>query len=232
MSLELVIFDCDGVLVDSEPVASRVASAALCEIGWEISPAECLRLFTGMTLRDALPLVEAKVGAVPEGWLDQLAERFMRAMTDEAEPVPGAREILLATGERGLAWCVASNSSRREMAAKFAVTGLAELIGGRIHAAADVGRGKPAPDLFLAAAKANQVAPARCLVVEDSVLGVRAAAAAGMACVGLARHDDGAALAELGACIIHDLAELGGLLDAAVRFGPAGIGAGQVRRHG
>ncbi len=220
MSLELVIFDCDGVLVDSEPVASRVASAALGELGWAISPAECFRLFTGMTLRDALPLVQARVGTVPDGWLDQLAERFMLAMSTEAEPVPGARETLLATDRRGLAWCVASNSSRREMAAKFAVTGLAGLVGARIHAAADVGRGKPAPDLFLAAAAANAVPPERCLVVEDSVPGVSAAAAAGMVCVGLARHDDGAALAGLGARVIHDLGELAGLLDVAMRHGP------------
>ncbi len=212
MSLSLVIFDCDGVLVDSEPVASRVASAELTALGWPLTPADCLKLFTGMTLRDALPIVEQHVGTVPDGWIDRLAARFLHAMTEEAEPVPGARDALLATNALGLPWRVASNSSRREMAAKFHVTGLTDLVGDRIHSAADVGRGKPAPDLFLAAAAAGAADPERCIVVEDSALGVRGAVAAGMAVIGLARHDDGAELADHGATIIHQLADLAPLL--------------------
>jgi beta-phosphoglucomutase-like phosphatase (HAD superfamily) len=115
----------------------------------------------------------------------------------------------------GLPWRIASNSSHTEMEAKFGRAGWTGLVAGRVHSAVDViergGAGKPAPDVFLAAARAEGVAPANCLVIEDSVHGVTAARAAGMDCLGLARHDDGAALRGAGAVpfrSMHDIPDL------------------------
>ena len=229
MTLRLVIFDCDGVLVDSETVAGRVASAALAELGWEIDPRACQALFTGMTLRDCVPIVEGRVGPVPEDWLASVAARMLQAMQEEAAAMPGAIEMLRATDALGLPWRIASNSSRREMAAKLRVTGLAPLVGDRYHSASDVARGKPAPDLFLAAAAAHGVAPEACLVVEDSRTGVIAAQAAGMACVGYAPHGPGEALAADGAAlVVRDHADLPALFLRARSMGPARLVEGTL----
>jgi HAD superfamily hydrolase (TIGR01509 family) len=208
MTLRLVIFDCDGVLVDSETVAGRVASTALTELGWEISPEECQARFTGMSLRDVLPIVEARVGRVPPLFLAGLAARLLRAMQRDVEAMPGALDMLRATDALGLPWRVASNSSRIEMAAKFSVTGLASLVGNRYHSVSDVPRGKPAPDLFLDASSAAHVPPEHCLVVEDSRPGALAAKAAGMACIGFAPRGDGEILTQAGAVIVRALSDL------------------------
>jgi len=122
--------------------------------------------------------------------------------------IPGAREAVEDVVAAGLPYRVASNSSHDEMTVKFARTGLTALMAGRMHSARDVGVGKPAPDVFLAAALAEGVDPADCLVIEDSVLGVRAAVAAGMPVLGLDLHGDGAALAAAGATPIRSLAAL------------------------
>ena len=133
--------------------------------GWDLSPAECHRLFLGLTFADIQHAAEAHLGR-PLGpdWVDAIVHRVTEVMAAEAEPIPGAREALEATTALGLPFRIASNSSRPEMAAKFARTGLADLVEGRIHSAYDLiargKRGKPDPDLFLEAAAAENVAPA------------------------------------------------------------------------
>jgi HAD superfamily hydrolase (TIGR01509 family) len=213
--LRLVIFDCDGVLVDSEPVSSRIIAADLSARGWPMSAAEANRRFLGMTLGDMHPLVEARVGTLAPTWKAGLQARIVTALAQEAVAVEGAVEAVQAVAAMGLAWRIASNSSRVEMAVKFDRLGIGGLVAGRIHSKDDVARGKPAPDLFLAAAAAEGVAPAACLVVEDSVPGVRAAAAAGMDCLGYAPRDDGAALLAAGAAPFPAMRLLSGLLAAA-----------------
>ncbi len=197
----LVIFDCDGVLVDSEPVASRVTASLLTALGWPMTAEEANARFLGMSLPDMRPVVEACVGPLPD-FEARLSAALIAALSREAMPIPGAADVLRATAALGLPYRVASNSSRAEMAAKFAATGLAALVAGRLHSFEDVlaagGHGKPAPDLYLAAAAAEAVAPASCLVVEDSVPGVQAAVAAGMTCLGFAPHGDAAALLAAG----------------------------------
>jgi HAD superfamily hydrolase (TIGR01509 family) len=183
VTLKLALFDCDGVLVDSEPVAGEIASAALSELRWHLTPQDCVDRFTGMSLSDILPMVRAEVGHVPESWLKDLAARLLVALRDDLAPMDGAIEMLHATNALPLPWRVASNSNRREMEAKFAVTGLAPLIGDRFHSADEVPRAKPAPDLFLAAAAAGATDPRHCMVIEDSLPGIQAALAAGMMCV-------------------------------------------------
>jgi HAD superfamily hydrolase (TIGR01509 family) len=202
--LALVIFDCDGVLIDSEALCDRVVSADLVQQGWSLSPADCHRLFLGLTFPDIQLAAEAHLHR-PLGadWTDRIVRQVTEVMAAEAEPIQGAREALEATTALGLPYRIASNSSRPEMAAKFTRAGLSTLVEGRIHSAYDLiargKRGKPDPDLFLEAAEAEGVSPDSCVVIEDSLAGVRAAVAAGMACLGFSPDGDGAHLRAAGA---------------------------------
>jgi len=202
--LRLVIFDCDGVLIDSEALCDRVVSRALQEAGWPLSPAECHHRFLGLTFADVQAAAGAHLGRdLGSDWIDLLVARVTAVMATEAEPMPGALQALEATTALGLPWRVASNSSRPEMDAKFVRAGMASLVAGRVHSAYDLIpeglRGKPEPHLFLRAASAAGVPPDACLVIEDSVAGVRAAVAAGMRCLGLSPTGDGAHLRRAGA---------------------------------
>ena len=220
--LELVIFDCDGVLIDSEALCDRVVAAELTALGWALSAEQCGRRFIGMSFHDMCPVIEEHLGRdLPGDWVGTVVAKVATVMANEVEMVPGARIVLESMDDLGLAWRVASNSSHLEMQAKFSRTGLLPLVSGRLHSADDViargGRGKPAPDLFLAAA--SGVSPDACLVIEDSLHGVCAAAAAGMQCLGFSRHDAGERLAAGGAVPFHDLAALPALFRAALGAG-------------
>jgi HAD superfamily hydrolase (TIGR01509 family) len=204
LPIGLVIFDCDGVLIDSEALCDRVVSAELIADGWRLSPADCHRLFLGLTFADTQRVAEAHLGrSLGSDWVERIVRRVTAVMADEAEPIAGARKALEGTIALGLPVRIASNSSRLEMAAKFGRSGLADLVEGRIHSAYDLmargKRGKPDPDLFLEAAAAEGVAPGRCVVVEDSLAGVRAAVAAGMICLGFSPDNDGTHLRAAGA---------------------------------
>lgn len=215
--LGLVIFDCDGVLVDSEGPSNRLVAEEITALGWPMSAAESQALFIGRRLSDIPAVIEAQTGRpVPAGWVAQLRSKLIELLAHEVKPMPGAAEALAATAALGLPFRIASNSSHEEMAVKFDRTGLAPLVNGLLHSARDVPRGKPAPDVFLAAAAAADVAPGACLVVEDSVPGALAARAAGMACVGLAPAGDDPALREAGAVLIRSLVELPAMLRAAL----------------
>jgi HAD superfamily hydrolase (TIGR01509 family) len=217
--LRLVIFDCDGVLVDSEALCDRIVSQALHEAGWPISPAECHRRFVGLTFADTQTAAELHLDR-PLGadWIARIAARVTAVMAAEVEPIPGARQALEATSALDLPWRIASNSSRPEMAAKFGRVGFADLVGGRIHSAYDLIPeglpGKPAPHLFLRAAAAEAVPPASCVVIEDSLAGVRAAISAGMACLALSPDGPGEALRQAGAHPFASMQELPNLLRA------------------
>jgi HAD superfamily hydrolase (TIGR01509 family) len=222
--LELLIFDCDGVLIDSEPLCDRVVAEELTALGWTMTPVESGRLFLGLSFHDMCPMIEARVGRpLPPDWVASLVQNLTAVLATEVQAMPDARAVLEATSALGLPWRIASNSSHQEMEAKFTRTGLKDLVAGRLHSSDDViavgGRGKPAPDLFLAAAACAGVPPASCLVVEDSTHGVRAALAAGMQCLGYAAHDDGARLRDAGAVPFHRLMLLPDLLRIALAGG-------------
>jgi HAD superfamily hydrolase (TIGR01509 family) len=221
MSLALVVFDCDGVLVDSETVAARVTAAALAEQGWPVTPEECLALFNGLSLPDCVPIIEARLGKLPPGWLAGFTARILHTMAREVQPMEGALAMLQATDALGLPWRVASNSGRPELAAKFAATGLASLVGDRFHSVSDGGRGKPAPDLYLAAAAAAEAPPAACLVIEDSRPGILAARAAGMACLAYAPRGLAPSLRALGVPAVDSHARLPALFARARLVGPS-----------
>jgi HAD superfamily hydrolase (TIGR01509 family) len=217
LNLGLVIFDCDGVLIDSEALCNREVAAELRRQGWDLSATECHRLFVGLTFADTQAAAETHLGrSLGSDWVNRIARRVTEVMGNEVELIPGAREALLATTALGLPFRIASNSSRPEMEAKFTRTGLAGLVEGRVHSAYDLTargkRGKPDPDLFLDAATAQNVPPERCLVIEDSVAGVRAAVSAGMKCLGLSPEDDGAHLRAAGAMPFASMFALPGLL--------------------
>jgi beta-phosphoglucomutase-like phosphatase (HAD superfamily) len=215
--LKLVIFDCDGVLVDSEGPSNRVIAQEITKLGWPLDEVESSLLFTGGTLADIPVIVERHLGrSLPDGWTDRLRSRLIDCFAS-IETMPGAHAVLRSVEALGIPFRVASNSSHVEMVAKFATTGLDTIIGHRRHSAEDVPLGKPAPDVFLAAAAAEGVSPAACIVIEDSVAGTTAARAAGMAVIGLVPHGDGAALRKLGAHVVRHLSDVPPLLAQALR---------------
>lgn len=217
MPLALVIFDCDGVLIDSEALCDRVVSADLIRQGWDLSPADCHRLFLGLTFPDIQTAAESHLRRpLGQDWVAGIVRAVTETMAAEAEPIPGAREAIEAVAAMGLPYRIASNSTRAEMDAKFARAGLLPLLQGRIHSAYDLiargKRGKPDPDLFLEAAAAENAAPETCVVVEDSLAGVTAAIAAGMTCLGFAPDSDGAHLSAAGALPFRSMFALPDLL--------------------
>jgi len=214
--LRLVIFDCDGVLVDSEPASRRVVALEAARLGWAITEADkdgCV----GLRWSDLQAAFETGSGTVlPADWPLYMQSRVIAAMAGHVLAIPGAASVLRATASLGLPYRIASNSSHEEMAEKFSATGLAELVAGRVHSARDVGVGKPAPDLFLVAAAAGGVRPENCVVVEDSRPGVTAALAAGMRCILYAPDGDPEEIAQLGARQVRSLAELPALFATAM----------------
>ncbi|MBL1068857.1 HAD family phosphatase [Streptomyces sp. 7-21] len=183
-SLDLVIFDCDGVLVDSEPLALRVCVELGAELGWPLTEKEIIDRFLGRSERAVRAQIEERLGPeAADRWETLYRERLNAAIDTELTEVDGISEALDALT---LPSCIASSGSHAKMRRTLTRTGLYERFAGRIFSASEVERGKPAPDLFLHAASRLGVAPERCAVVEDSQYGVRAARAAGMRCFGYA----------------------------------------------
>jgi len=208
----LVIFDCDGVLVDSEGISMRELARSIARVGGTLTLAEVTERFVGLSLADVIAHVEAHLGRpVPAGWLDTFVKERAEAFERVLLPVPGAAEAV--EGVRALGWetCVASGGRMEKMAQTLRVTGLWDLFPpDRIFSVTLVERGKPAPDLFLHAARVCGFDSTACVVVEDSVPGLAAARAAGMRA--LAYTNDDVALAAraapLGAEPLSDMREL------------------------
>jgi HAD superfamily hydrolase (TIGR01509 family) len=180
----LVIFDCDGVLVDSEPIAVRIDVEMLAEVGIEMSEAEVIERYVGRSPEVILADTEARLGRrVPEGWFERGEARIREAYKTALRPVDGIVEALDAID---VPVCVASSSGHDNLRYKLELTGLYERFAGHIFSATEVANGKPAPDLFLHAASRMGADPADCAVVEDSRYGVQAARAAGMDVFGYA----------------------------------------------
>jgi HAD superfamily hydrolase (TIGR01509 family) len=220
MRPDLIIFDCDGVLIDSESIASKLIAQNLTTLGWPMTTEDSMALFLGMSIVDMEPIIETRLGRrLPEGWRSEIAAEFLEAFGREVTLIPGARATLEQVNRLGIPWRVATNSSDEELAVKFAHTGLDDLTAGLTHTAGSViakgGRPKPAPDVYLQASDSANVAPSRCVVLEDSALGVTGAVAAGMVCYGFAPHGDGAHLSAAGAVkILHSLDEFLHLLES------------------
>ena len=210
-----VIFDCDGVLVDTELISNTVLAALLTDAGLATTLELCLRDYRGRSLTSVMEMAGRRHGAplpadIPERYYDEVEARF----ATELEPIAG---VVAALDAIDLPMCVASSGPHRKMAVTLRATGLWERFEGRIFSATEVARGKPAPDLFLHAARAMGFAVASTAVVEDSVPGVLAARAAEMRALAFAADvDPGAdALAGAGGEVFEDMAMLPGLLSGA-----------------
>ncbi|WP_372350403.1 HAD family hydrolase [Streptomyces sp. KL116D] len=182
MRYELVIFDNDGVLVDSEPISNTLLAGYLTELGHPTSYEESLRDYMGAAMHRVHDLVLERTGQrLPEDFDEVFHGRVFAAFERELEPVAGVVEVLEKLTADGVPYCVGSSGSHERIRVGHRKTGLDKWFGdGLVFSSQDVGRGKPAPDLFLYAAERMGVAPEKCVVVEDSPLGVQAAVAAGM----------------------------------------------------
>ncbi len=181
-AFDLVIFDCDGVLVDSEPLSLAAARAALARAGLALDEATVRESYLGRSAAFLVADAEARLGrALPADFLATLGEAVFADFRRDLRAIPHVREAVKAIDSP---LCVASSSTHPRIALSLELTGLAPLFEGRVFSATDVARGKPAPDLYLHAAERCGAASGRCLVVEDSAPGVAAALAAGMTALG------------------------------------------------
>jgi HAD superfamily hydrolase (TIGR01509 family) len=212
----LVIFDCDGVLVDSEPLANESFSRALKAQGLDWSAEETMRRLMGLSLKSALEICEAEIGRkLPDDFFEKMQVVTYQSFRDAPlQPVAGVKEAVQALQMAGLATCVASSGTPEKMRFTLGLTGLWDLFDGRIFSSSQVPRGKPFPDLFLHAALAMNVQPFDCVVVEDSVPGIQAARSAGMRALAYAGapHAHRAELAAAGGELFEDMKMLPGLV--------------------
>ena len=202
---DAVLFDCDGVLVDSEPITNGVLRDMLAELGWELSAAECLRIFLGKAVKDERELIEARTGRpLADAWMASFRHRRNEQLERRLEPIEGVVPAVADIHRRfgGRVAC-ASGADRGKVELQLAKCGLMPYFEGRIFSGHELPRSKPAPDVYLAAAAALDADPKRCAVVEDTVVGVTAGAAAGATVFGYsppqAGHDAPAALRAAGA---------------------------------
>jgi HAD superfamily hydrolase (TIGR01509 family) len=211
---ELVIFDCDGVLVDSEVISNEVLARMLTREGLPTTLREARRDYQGLLLTDIQGRVEAKLGrSLPQGWLPEYERERAEAFRHGLEPVTGAAEAVRRVKAAGLKVCVASQGALEKTRMTLGLTGLRDLFPpDALFSAHDVPCPKPDPALFQHAAATMNVKPSACVVIEDTPSGVMAAVAAGMRAVGYAADSDERALRDAGAEIIRSLNNLSKLL--------------------
>jgi HAD superfamily hydrolase (TIGR01509 family) len=179
---DLVIFDCDGVVVDSERVVHEIFGDFIRSLGANVDADRMNELFLGLRLDDCVAIVERMTGRpVPRDALDRYRAERDRVLREQVRPVDGVRDVLEALT---VPYCIASSGDHAKMRTTLGATGLQPLFEGRVFSGTEVARGKPAPDVFLLAAQRMGAAPARTAVVEDSVNGVLAGCAAGMTVFG------------------------------------------------
>lgn len=215
MKFEAILFDCDGVLVDSEPITNGVLRDMLEEAGWALAADECMRIFVGKTVRSEAARIEAHTGRpLTDAWMDAFYARRNAELAQRLTAI----EHIHPTIERvhahhGGRIACASGADRHKVEMQLAKVGLALFFDGRVFSGHEMPRTKPAPDVYLAAAAALQAHPARCAVVEDTVTGVAAGVAAGATVFAYAPLGDGQALRAAGALHVFDsMAELPALL--------------------
>lgn len=213
----LVIFDCDGVLVDSERIANREFAALLGEIGLEFTLPQMFETFVGNSMSRCVEIITERLGhAPPDDLLARYSERVAAVMPTELRAVPGVIALLDTLDAEGIPYCVASNGEHALMRVKLRAAGLLDRFAGKIFSSADVARPKPAPDLFLHAARSMRAVPTACVVIEDSPLGVEGACAAGMRVLGFADVMPESRLRAAGAAaVVRHLDELRPLLGLA-----------------
>jgi HAD superfamily hydrolase (TIGR01509 family) len=203
---ELVIFDCDGVLVDSELVSNQILVIMLAELGIRLTVKEAAAHFTGYSNEDCVQLIGQMLDRpAPETFLDDFLRRELAALAQSVRPIPGVMDVL---PEIAIPMCVASSGLPEKIATTLVVTGLLPFFGDRTFSTVMVAHPKPAPDIYLYAAERMGVAPGRSAVIEDSPVGVRAGVAAGMTVFGYAANTDATSLAAAGAQVFREMGDL------------------------
>jgi HAD superfamily hydrolase (TIGR01509 family) len=207
--LPALIFDCDGVLIDSEHLASRVETEVVRDLGLELTVDEAHELFLGKTVDGVLDAIAQRAGRRPTAaWVYNWAFATAHAFHRELVVVEHLRDAVEALAARGHRMAVASQSPLARVQFSLEVTGLAPLFGMHIYVTSMVSRPKPAPDIYLLAARRLEADPADCVVIEDSPAGAAAARAAGMQVIGYARGPAREAMAASGATVIASMREL------------------------
>ena len=211
MPFDAVLFDCDGVLVDSEPITNAVLREMLTELGWEMSQDECQRIFVGASLKDELGIIAHHSGQhVGADWLGRFQERRNAALRERLTAIPNIHDAVHRIhAQHDARIACASGADRFKVEMQLRQVGLMDYFEGRIFSGYETPRSKPFPDVYLAAAMALQADPQRCAVVEDTVTGVTAGVAAGAFVLAYAPDGDGEALRTAGASrIFSDMAQL------------------------
>ena len=218
-TVRAVIFDCDGVVMDSEGLSFDLLSQQLTQYDHPMGQDQMRALFLGGTMRSFWTEARALGVALPDDWVDAQYARMYAALAEHTPLIEGILDVLDALDAAGLPYAMGSNGPPRKMEITMGqYPGLTERFGGRIYSAQTLGAPKPAPDVYLHAAKALGVPADGCVVVEDSVSGAKAARAAGMRCMGFAEHGPGEDLAAVGAELFHRMADLPGLLGLQTRL--------------
>ena len=212
MPPDLVLFDCDGVLVDSEPLTSLVIQSSLARYGLDVSLDHIDTYFVGGTMMGVRDTALSKGARLPETWLDDIYTEMFDKLAAEVEPVPGIVAVLDALDAAGIPYAVGSNGPHRKMQITLRRCGLYDRLAGRIVSREDVPNPKPAPDVYLTAAAAIGIDPVRAVVVEDSPNGATAGKAAGCLTFGFTAHTKPARLEPICDRIFDDMADLPGML--------------------
>jgi len=209
MALDLIIFDCDGVLVDSELIANEQLRQALEGVGLSMTIAQVVETFVGLSMSAVMDISQKKLGAdLPENFLAELQDKTFAAFEGSLKPVDGIHEVLQTLSETPQKICVASSGSFDKMNFTLSLTGLKHFFKGNIFSSSQVRRGKPYPDIYLFAAKKMDKDPSECLVIEDSLPGVQGAVAAGMEVLAYSVRGQDKALATAGGILFSDMKDI------------------------
>jgi phosphoglycolate phosphatase len=209
-SYDLIIFDCDGVLVNSEPLANQVYVQILEEHGHQVNSEEYMREFSGASITQRLQVTSQKLNwTPPSNFTSTFQERLAELSKQVLEPVPGIHELIESIT---VPICIGSNGTRSEILLRLKLANLSEFFGDAIFSGLEVPHPKPAPDVFLAAAQSFNIPPSRCIVIEDSIPGVTAGVRAGMKVYGYAAFTSAEMLQAAGAIPFANMMELKSML--------------------
>lgn len=209
---DLVIFDCDGVLVDSEPLTLAIMRDDLARHGLDLGDTQVEEIFCGGTMTSAMQTAQHMGARLPADWVELIYQDIYAALAATVEPVAGIFEVLDALDAAGIPYAVGSNGRHEKMEITLGRTGLIGRLRGRVYSREDVARAKPAPDLYLHAAAQAGVCASRAVVIEDSPTGARAGKAAGMLCFGYAATTQAARLEPICDRLFTSMLELPSLL--------------------
>ena len=211
-TIAAVIFDCDGVLVDSEGISNRLLRDDLAGFGLDLPLEEALSIFVGGTMEDVAAEARRRGAKLPDDWVDLFYLKMFAALEAEVEAVAGAGDLLARLERAGVARAVGSNGPRAKMEITLRRTGLWDHVHPHVYTARELARPKPAPDVYLHAAERLQIAPENCVVIEDSASGARAARAANMRCIGYVAEGTAQKLDPYCDVLISDMAQVAPLL--------------------